>query len=97
MAEFKYIIATVQTKTHRRPTPFIFPKEINHDDFYRTINYHYRRNTDDQFIDVISAGFVNLGMSTKVHGRSETLGVSSREEDSQLILMYQYGIGEEIN
>ena len=54
----------------------VFPKTINHDDFYHSFII-----TDETYYKVVSAGFTNLRV---FEGRSETLNKNSRIEDKEL-------------
>lgn len=63
---------------------FIFPKEINHDRFAEVLSYIREgdRNWSREYREPISAGFTD-GLSC--YGRSESLDLDSRKEDTQLL------------
>lgn len=69
--------------------PVIFPDRLVHVDVAKAIVRALPR------VRVVACKVVSAGMlefpSLECHGRSETLGIDSRgEEDSRLILMYDY-------
>lgn len=66
---------------------FIFPMEINHNDFFETLKHsRIRPNWRDwELINptLLGAGFTDLRVC---YGRSETLNCNSRHEDTLLLL-----------
>ena len=56
---------------------YVFPKAVHHDCFYEIIN------NQDEFRKLISAGFVDSNL--QCYGKSETLNVESRKEDTDLL------------
>jgi hypothetical protein len=87
----KYIVVKIFCGLMDMETPIIFPAYVGHNDMARSLGI-----TPD---DVLAAGFV--GLSTKeihvnclapysevtvtAYGKSTSLGVESREEDSRLL------------
>ena len=67
--------------------PIIFPDQLTHSCMFEAVmrSKDFRRN----HVSVVSAGFINLDDCT-VYGRSETLGVASREQDTETIRNYEY-------
>ena len=82
MHEMKYVVTRDEDgKEHL----FIFPKCFNHDQFSEVLSYikvGSEHNWERQFQEVISAGFTD-GVSC--YGRSESLDIDSRSEDSLLL------------
>ena len=67
--------------------PIIFPDQLTHSVMAEVIS----RNPEMRGALPISAGFVSsLDMKAECHGESETLGLKSRPEDSNLINMFDY-------
>lgn len=65
---------------------FLFPSNIDHDamaEVLGRIKNQTHGNWQRVFREPISAGFVNEAM--KCYGESLTLGLSSREEDTQIL------------
>lgn len=84
MKEMKYIV-TYSDMTGEEL--FIFPKSINHVDFYESVSRtkFYPPDSLDwmrPYRKIVSAGFTD---GKTCYGRSQSLGVSSRKEDSQLL------------
>lgn len=85
MSEMKYIVVNSEECGEQM---FIFPKNINHDRFAEilsNIRHGGDRNWERIYREPISAGFIIDG---KCHGKSETLDLNSRPEDTEL---YQRG------
>ena len=71
---------------------FIFPKHIDHDAFAESLQDMRNQthgNWSRQYRTVVSAGFVDSNMNC--HGRSESIGVSSRTDDT-ILLKQQFNI-----
>jgi len=69
---------------------FTFPNTINHDDMMEAICLIKKSsfNNWERILRVpVSAGFVSS--DNKCHGRSETLGLDSREQEDTALLMMQ--------
>lgn len=82
MKEMKYIV----TKTEDdKEEIFIFPKSVNHDCMMEVLS-RIKNQTGGNWERVrrkaVSAGFT---AGVKCYGCSETLGLKSRQEDSELI------------
>lgn len=94
----KYIV--IQTKTDNgmiiRDIPIIFPDELTHSVISEVISNSIiiENETIIQAIPV-SAGFYNA-INAKCYGRSISLKLSSREEDTGLIRMNDYFHGLKI-
>lgn len=67
---------------------FVFPRTIDHDHMAEVL-HHIRiddpngRDWSREFRELISAGFVDT--NNKCHGRSETLDLDSKPEDTQIL------------
>lgn len=88
--EFKYISVFIANETYGREIGeriFIFPKEINHDEFYRGVSrlhiYPDWNQKDRISENIVGAGFTDL---VTCYGRSETLRIDSRGEADTLLL-----------
>ncbi len=80
----KYIVVEIFCGIMKMETPILFPAHVGHIDMARSLGI-----TPD---DVLAAGHVGLSASrhgddveVTAYGRSTSLGVESREEDSRLI------------
>lgn len=79
--QFKYVIFEGDKRENgsvtdeRHAIAFLFPGIIVHADFAR-----FRRHTHIQMDEIVSAGFVDIGLDGKpyCHGRSESLKLNSR-------------------
>ena len=84
MKEMKYIVMHSDVTGEEL---FIFPKSINHVDFFESV-YRTKFYPSDSldwirpFQKIISAGFTD---GKTCYGRSQSLGISSRKEDSDLL------------
>lgn len=84
----KYIVTSLEDKE----LIFIFPRDVDHDRMAEAIeairfgssqNWERKLRKDGE---MISAGFIDNG---KCHGRSETLGINSRDDaDTKLLKWY---------
>lgn len=82
MIEMKYVV--VESKEAGEQL-FIFPKNIDHDEFAVVMSYIKHGHPNDWkriFRDPISAGFTD---GVTCYGKSETLNLSSRKEDTALL------------
>lgn len=64
---------------------FIFPKSVNHDQFAEVLSYIKEgtdRNWERIYRKVVSGGFTD---GKTCYGRSESLNVNSRPEDTKLL------------
>lgn len=79
--EMKYVVVKSDEQGEQL---FTFPKTIDHDKFAEVLNYirHGDRDWIRIYREPISAGFVSDG---KCYGRSETLNLDSRKEDTALL------------
>lgn len=66
--------------------PVVFPPAICH----ITMALGVTSQEECKHYRLVSAGFVDIGMSCHAYGKSETLNISSRPEDSEVISMYPY-------
>ena len=72
---------------------FVFPRTVDHDrmkEACEIIRFGDERNWNREYRDgeVVSAGFIDNGVC---HGRSETLGLSSRgKQDAALLAKYTW-------
>lgn len=85
MLEMKYVVVKSDECGEQL---FIFPKSINHDDFAEPLSYIKHRaghgaNWERVFRQPVSAGFTD---GVKCYGRSETLDLDSRPQDTALLL-----------
>lgn len=82
MREMKYIVTQDE---NGKEEIFIFPKSQNHDCFAESVEGIRNQtwgNWERIFRRPISAGFTD---GVKCYGHSETLGLKSRPEDTQLL------------
>lgn len=82
MREMKYVVVFSEEQGEQL---FIFPKNINHDDFAETLSYIKtgdRGNWQRIFRTPISAGFTD---GSTCYGHSESLNISSRKQDTSLL------------
>jgi hypothetical protein len=87
----KYIV--IQDPETKQEKIFIFPRFINHNDYYDLTKYikiYKGRDWERPFIDweAVSAGFVNISSSEGLicEGYSETLGLKSRPAEDLFLL-----------
>lgn len=66
--------------------PFIFPNQMIHRDMAAVMMAMTHRNMNTKTYP-LSAGFVEIGLDTTVHGRSETLGLDSRVNDAAYLAL----------
>ena len=71
--------------------PIIFPNVLNHDDMAKATHRNMIRNYNWTTVKVVSAGFINSNGTC--HGRSETLNIDSKPEDTTIIKTYDYTHG----
>ena len=88
----KYVVLKVDAPIERR-FPVIFLNFMVHADvafsFRESLARHLK--IDESLIAIASAGELNLVLNeVRCSGKSETLGVESREDDGRLIQMYDY-------
>lgn len=82
MSEMKYVV--VESKEQGEQM-FIFPKNINHNDFYDVLSYIKigdNHNWTRPYRGIVSSGFTD---GKTCYGRSESLQVDSRPEDTALL------------
>ena len=82
MNEMKYVVVTSEEQGEQL---FVFPKNINHDSFAEILSYikvDEGHNWKRVFRKPIAAGFTD---GTKCYGKSESLNLSSRKEDTELL------------
>lgn len=81
--EMKYVV--IDPDDEGAQLLFVFPKAINHDRFVQALaalKYGSDRNWERKYPRPISAGFTD---GERCYGRSDTLKLSSRAEDSGLL------------
>ena len=84
--EMKYVVVRSDEQGEQL---FIFPKNINHDDFADVLGYikfHKGRDWERIFRKPVAAGFTD---GRVCYGRSETLGLDSRPQDTALLTKEQ--------
>jgi hypothetical protein len=74
----------------KQDIPVIFPNQLVHKSMAKWLIHALRRESDID-AEVVSAGFMNA--EGTCHGESETLGVKSRPEDTNIIRFYDYSCG----
>ena len=77
----KYVVAKGVINGEEVELPFLFPMQINHNEFAALVPRMFYARMGD-FHEIVSAGFYRGGRSS---GRSETLNIKSRPEDTALI------------
>jgi hypothetical protein len=81
MIEMKYVVVAFEGKEHL----FIFPKTISHDYYVESLEalrHVTGRDWERLYPEPISAGFTDGKIC---YGKSETLGISSRKQDADLL------------
>jgi hypothetical protein len=88
MNEMKYVVIKFEDDTPDNIKMFIFPKAINHNDFVESMGALRHRNPNRyndwkrHFPNPLSAGFTD---GKACYGKSESLGIDSRKEDTALL------------
>lgn len=79
--EMKYVVVKSQECGEQL---FIFPKNVDHDRFVEVLSNirHGERDWKRIYRAPVSAGFTD---GKRCYGGSETLGIKSRESDSELL------------
>jgi thioredoxin-related protein len=83
MQEMKYVVVKSEEQGEQL---FVFPSNVNHDSFAEILSYIKfgdGKNWQRIYRETVSAGFTD---GSKCYGKSETLNISSRPEDTQLLL-----------
>lgn len=80
MREMKYVVV----KTDAGEQIYVFPKQIDHDAFAEVLSYIKMggRNWKREYREPVSAGFTD---GVTCYGRSESLEIGSRPQDSSLL------------
>lgn len=81
LAEMKYVVVEDESGNEHL---FVFPKVFDHDCFAEVLS-HIKTgglNWSRQYRKPVSAGFTD---GRRCYGRSETLGLSARTDDSELL------------
>lgn len=89
----KYIILRLDGKIPRE-VPVIFPDLLVHADVARTMTAMIKEdssNTNITDVRVVSAGFCNTAV--ECFGKSDTLGITSRDIDDAIINTWDYTFG----
>lgn len=91
----KYIMIRF-TKGATRTLPIIFPEHLTHAGVAAAMAHC----AEMQGGEVVSAGFVSFQsdnelLGLEAYGKSESLKLESREEDTFILNMHQYGVGIE--
>lgn len=93
----KYIVVEVTTKDIVREFPFIFPEAIVHSQMFWHMQHQMTMHHHADSVRCVAAGFLSsiaVGTAGRCHGESESLGIKSRgEEDDKLIMMLDYTHG----
>lgn len=96
----KYIVISVKFGGMERELPFIFPDAIVHAQMFQYMSHQMTMRHDANSVTCVAAGFlssVGVGTAGQCHGESESLGIKSRgEEDDKLIMMLDYTHGVKI-
>lgn len=81
MREMKYVVVKDKSENEKI---FIFSKQIDHDSFAEVLSYIKTggRNWSREYMEPVSAGFTD---GVTCYGRSETLSLDSRENDSEML------------
>lgn len=82
MNEMKYVVVASEEQGEQL---FVFPKNVNHQSFAEILSYIRHgegRNWKRIFREPISAGFTD---GVKCYGRSESLDLAYRPEDTALL------------
>ena len=81
MKEMKYVVTKDESGAEHL---FIFPKQIDHDAFAEVLSHIKTggRNWKREYREPVSAGFTD---GVECYGRSETLGIGSRSQDSKML------------
>ncbi len=82
MNEMKYVVVASEEQGEQL---FVFPKNINHDYFAEILSYikiDVGNELDSVYREPISAGFTD---GLNCYGRSESLDLGSRPEDTELL------------
>ncbi|WP_260524279.1 hypothetical protein [Serratia sp. PL7] len=88
----KYIMLRVN-KPMAREIPIIFPDNLVHADVVNAMRMLVAYPGIED-ATVVSAGYCNLNLSAECYGKSETLGISSRESDDSIVInTYDYTHG----
>lgn len=89
----KYIVMGVLTKSGLDcEIPFVFPDLVVHLNMATVCKVLLEDQFKGADVRVISAGFINsIDVTSECYGKSESLGVTSRPEDTRLIKMCDYG------
>jgi hypothetical protein len=86
---WKYIMVQIDD----RAVPIIFPPELVHAEVYRRLARLFYDQAKMNDPVVVGAGFVEGLACCMAIGESETLGIKSRPEDTQLINNHPYEKG----
>lgn len=93
----KYIVIQVTTKDIVRELPFLFPDAIVHAQMFQYMQHQMTMHHNADSVACVAAGFtssIGVGTAGQCHGESESLGIKSRgEEDDKLIMMLDYTHG----
>lgn len=87
--EFKYVMLS----DGEREYPVIFPKFFVHAEVFRNLRCMIESGPDGFFLTAVSAGSVSLFPEIVCYDKSETLGLASRPQDADIILLYNYQHG----
>jgi hypothetical protein len=86
----KYVMLRLKKGNQSRLVPVIFPASLVHKDVATAITEALKKTGD---CEVVSAGECTVDVMS-AHGRSSTLGVAARSEDTEIIngIDYFHGI-----
>jgi hypothetical protein len=85
----KYVMLKIKQGSINRLVPIIFPDLLVHSEVAKYIGNMLLRTKTAQAVTPISAGDIDLNVSL-VYGKSETLGLTACEDDSNVIRDYSY-------
>lgn len=88
----KYILFEVAVKKDLTLNiPFVFPNVLVHQDAAEHLQHLLCMTFDTPEVKPVSAGFFNT-LTGQCGGRSESMGLESRPQDSDLVRLADYGV-----
>jgi hypothetical protein len=91
----KYIVVKVDDGKIPREYPILFPEALVHSEVLDAMKFGIQRSLEKPVkMECVSAGFIScMCIDAVCHGKSESIGISSRDEDDALIKMIDYTHG----
>lgn len=93
----KYIVIATKLGGMERELPFIFPDAIVHARMFQYMSHQMTMHHGCNSVTCVAAGFlssVGVGALGQCYGNSESLGIKSRgEEDDKLMMTLDYTHG----